>query len=79
MNVYRNTGIKLVQIILQIGSFLPNRIMSNHRKMSRAKSELPNDLKSYCRKILFQITEHNFFDYLCKSKNFNLWMVTGLE
>ncbi len=71
--------VKLIQIILQTGSVSPNRIMPNHRKKSRVKSELPNYFKSYCRKILFQITEHNFFDYLCKSKYSDLWMVTDLE
>ena len=40
---------------------------------------LPNNFEPSCRKILLQITEHKIFDYLCKSKNFNLWMVTDIE
>ena len=52
--------------------------LSWYRK-NRTKSELPNNFKPYYRKVLLQITEHNFFDYLCKNKYFNLWMVTDIE
>ena len=58
---------------------LPNKTTSNCRKEGMAKFKSPNNFKPSYRKILFQITEYEIFDYLCKSKYFNLWMVTDIE
>lgn len=48
-------------IVLQAGSVLPNRTVSNYRKRSKVKAKLPNISKPSYRKILFQITEHKIF------------------
>ena len=45
-------------IVLQTGSVLPNKITPNHRKGSRAKSKLPNNLKPSYRKILLHLAEY---------------------